>query len=200
MTLSLSRSVESRIYIAGPGNESRGRRTGLTPRRVFAIAVATLIAIAGLAYFGASFAAGTLVIQVRDSPISWQHLNVVFSDIRVHRANAGNASDWISLPLSSPKIDLVALGDLAKILALDRAPPGKYTQLRIVVDSVDGVLADGKPVTLIVPDHELKTVTPFNVTAGGATTVTLEFDLASSIHMASGTWIFRPVLGSIQVT
>ncbi len=158
-----------------------------------------LLLIAGIAYLG-SFASGTIYIYVRDAPTNWKHLTVVFSDIQVHRAAADNASDWISLPLFSPTIDFVALGNLTKLLALDRAAAGKYTQLRLVVDSVNGVLADGTPVTLIVPDGVLKTVLPFNVPGSGAVTVTLEFDLASSIQAAGGKWIFRPVLGSIQVS
>ena len=137
---------------------------------------------------------------MRDAPVQWEHLNVVFSDIRVHRADAGNQSGWTSLPLSTTEIDFMALGNLTKVLALDRAPAGKYTQIRIVVDSVDGVLADGTSVTLLVPDRELKTVTPSVLPGGGSTTVTLDFDLASSIHPANGMWIFRPVLGSIQIS
>src|SRR5213080_4007030 len=90
--------------------------------------------------------------------------------------------------------------NLTRLLALDRAPAGKYTQLRLVVNSVEGILSDGTPVTLIVPSGELKTTTPFDVPGSGAVRVTLDFDLASSIHAAGGQWIFRPVLGSIQIS
>jgi Domain of unknown function (DUF4382) len=161
--------------------------------------VTGLLVIAGLAYIG-SFAAGTISIYVRDAPVNWKQLNVVFSDIQIHRAAAGNDSDWTSLPLSSPTIDFVALGNLTKLLALDRAAAGKYTQLRLVVDSVSGILANGTHVTLTVPDHVLKTTLPFNIPGSGSVSVTLDFDLASSIHAADGQWIFRPVLGSIQVS
>src|SRR2546428_11371671 len=163
------------------------------------MAVVGLLLVAGLAYLGSS-ASGTLCIYVRDAPADGNHRTVTFPDIQVHRAAAGNASDWPSLPLSSPTIDFMALGNLTKLLALDRAAAGKYTQLRLVVDAVDGVLADGTPITLTVPDGVLKTVLPFTVPGNGAVSVTLDFDLASSIHAAGGTWIFRPVLGSIQVT
>jgi len=166
---------------------------------VFAMAVAGLLLIGGLAVLG-SVSSGTIYVYVRDAPAEWRQLNVVFSDIQVHRANAGNESGWIHLPLSSPTIDFVALGDLSKLLALDRAPAGKYTQLRLVVNSVDGILNDGTPVALIVPSGELKTTTPFDLPGSGAVTVTLDFDLASSIHSAGGKWIFRPVLGSIQIS
>ena len=171
----------------------------MRPRTVFAMAVTGLLFIAGLAFLG-SVTSGTVYVYVRDAPAEWRQLNVVFSDIQVHRANAGNESGWIHLPLSSPTIDFVALANLTRLLALDRAPAGKYTQLRLVVNSVDGILRDGTPVTLIVPSGELKTTTPFDVPGSGVVRVTLDFDLASSIHAAGGQWIFRPVLGSIQIS
>jgi len=176
-----------------------GEEDPTKPRTVFAIAVTGLLLIAGLAFLG-SVTSGTLSVYVRDAPAEWKQLNVVFSDIEVHRANAANDSGWIYLPLFLPNIDFVALGNLPKLLALDRAPAGKYTQLHLVVNSVDGVRNDGTHVTFLIPSGELKTTTPFDVPGSGAVSVTLEFDLASSIHPAGGAWIFRPVLGSIQIS
>ena len=88
-----------------------GEEDPTRPRTVFAMAVTGLLLIAGLAFLG-SVTSGTLSVYVRDAPAEWKQLNVVFSDIEVHRANAGNDSGWIHLPLSSPNIDFVALGNL----------------------------------------------------------------------------------------
>ena len=170
----------------------------MTPRRAFALAVAALLAIISVASLG-TYASGTIKIAVRATPLNWQHLSVVFSDIQVHRANAGNASGWTSLPLSTTQIDFVGLGNVTQLLSLDRATPGKYTQLRVAINSVEGVLPNGTHVTVTVPDGELMTVTPFDLAGGGSVTLTLNFDLASSIHGAGDKWIFRPVLGSVQI-
>ena len=166
-------------------------------RRSLALAVAGLLAIGGIAYLS-TLASGTITIEVWDAPFGWDRLTVVFSDIQVHRAGAENESGWSSLPLSTTEVDFMALGNLTRILALDRAPAGKYTQIRIVVNSVTGVM-NGTSVELIVPDHELKIITPFDLPGGGSITVTLDFDLASSIHAAGDKWIFRPVLGEIVI-
>jgi len=101
--------------------------------------------------------------------------------------------------LSTPQIDLVGLGSVTQLISLDRAPPGKDTQLRIVINSVTGVLADGTSVNVTVPDSELKTVTPFDLAGGGSVAITMNFDLASSVHGADDMWTFRPVLGSIEI-
>src|SRR5438046_5584020 len=66
----------------------------MRPRTVFAMAVAGLLLIGGIAFLG-SVSSGTLYVYVRDAPAEWRQLNVVFSDIQVHRANAGNDSGWI---------------------------------------------------------------------------------------------------------
>ncbi len=119
----------------------------------------------------------------------------------IHAANGTNESGWISLKVTSASIDFVALGNLTKVLALDEVAAGKYTQIRIVVTRVAGVTAGGVPVNMTIPDQGiLKTATPFTLPAGGSATITLEFDLADSIHLVGGDWFFKPVLGAIQVS
>src|SRR5256885_9740568 len=136
------------------------------------MAVVGLLLVAGIAYLG-SFASGTLYIYVRDAPADWKHLTVTFSDIQVHRAAAGNASGWTSLPLSSPTVDFVALGNLTKLLALDRAAAGKYTQLPLSSDAEGSVLAAPTPITLIAPPGALTTVPPLPIPGRGPPSVSL---------------------------
>jgi hypothetical protein len=165
-----------------------------------AFAIGSILILAGVATYFSSTAQGTLAVRIHDAPASWSHVTVTFSQIAIHRADGGNGSGWIQLNLSVTQIDFLAPGNLTRLLALDRVSPGTYTQLRIIVSSVQGVLASGAPVTMTVPDGVIKTTTPFTVRGGGTTTVTLDLDLAHSIHQANGQWMFRPVLGSIDVS
>jgi hypothetical protein len=163
------------------------------------VIVGLVLVSAGVAVYVASTASGTLVIRVRDAPADWAHVTVTFSQVSVHPASADNASGWIPLSLAETRIDFLALGNLTKLLALDRVASGMYTQIRIIVESVEGVPASGAPVMMSVPDGILKTATPFTLRGGGTTTVTLDLDLARSIQQANGVWIFTPVLGQIDV-
>lgn len=169
-------------------------------RVVLVVTLGLVMIVAGFASYLASTATGTLAIQMHDAPAAWSHVTVTFSQVAVHPANAANDSGWILLNLTETQIDFLALGNLSKLLALDRVAPGTYTQIRIIVTSVQGVLSDGAPVSMTVPDGIMKTTTPFTLRGGGTTTVTLDLDLARSIHEAYGIWIFAPVLGPVDVS
>ncbi len=169
-------------------------------RVLLVLALGVVLVVAGTLYYLAAPASGTLVIQVRDAPMDFSHLLVTFSEVRVHPANVENASRWLNLSLAATTIDFMNLANLTKVLALDRVAAGKYTQIRIVVTSASGTMMGGNSVPMTVPDGILKTDTPFDLKAGGVTTVTLDFDLAHSIHQAGGSWVFMPVLGSVVVS
>ena len=155
--------------------------------------------LAGALYYLSIPAVGTLTIEVRDAPTEFTRVIVTFSEVRIHRADAGNESGWLNLSLVTSTIDFMSLGNLTEVLALDRVPAGQYTQIRIVVSSASGTMIGGASVSMRVPDGILRTDTPFELKAGGATTVTLDFDLSHSIQQAGGSWTFIPVLGSVLV-
>jgi len=171
-----------------------------SPRVLLVLALGIVLVLVGTLYYLSVPASGTLVIQVRDAPTDFSHLLVTFSEVRVHPANAGNESQWLNLSLAVSTIDFMNLGNLTKVLALNKVPAGKYTQIRIVVTSASGTMMGGASVPMTVAGGILETNTPFDLKAGGVTTVTLDFDLAQSIHQASGSWVFMPVLGSVVVS
>jgi len=102
--------------------------------------------------------------------------------------------------MAATTVDLLNLKDVAEVLAIDRVPTGRYTQVRIVVAFVEGVFANGGTISLRIPDGTINIVTPFDVPFADTASLTIDFDLSQSIHEANGEWVFRPVLGSIVVS
>lgn len=145
---------------------------------------------------------GTLAVYVQDAPasVNWTHVWVTFSRIQAHEANATGETGWFNVTQQTGTVDLVALKTVSQLLGTAKLAAGMYTQLRIVVSSVTGVMENGTKVDFIVPSGELKTDGPFNVTVGQTTSLTLDIDLSRSIVHADSMWLFLPVLGSVQET
>ena len=170
------------------------------PRVIVALALGVLLLSGGSLYYLSLLSTGTLHIQVKDAPSTWLHLNITFDRIEIHRAGADNGSGWLSVSLTTRSIDFITLGNRTQVLAVDKLAAGTYSQLRIVVGQALGMTAAGARVTMVVPDQGiLKTETSFTLPGGGSATMTLDFDLARSVHDVQGEWFFQPVLGSVLV-
>jgi len=156
--------------------------------------------LAGTAYLAHFLSSGTLEVRVRDAPADWAHVNVTFTEVWIHRAGSAEDDGWTSLSMEPTTIDFIALGNLTQLLALDRVPAGRYTQIRIVISAAEGTLASGGAVALRIPDGILKTSTSFLVPGGGIAAATLDIDLERSLVPTSGGWTFTPVLGSVQIS
>ncbi len=162
------------------------------------VVVIVVVSAAG-AFLLVSQQKGKVSVYVKDAPVSatWAHVNVTFSMVQIHASNASGTSGWINLTISTSTIDLATLVNVSKLLASASVKPGNYTQIRLVVTNVTGVMVNGTKVNFTVPSGELKTTHPFNVTGGSTTKLTLDVDLSKSIVHADGKWIFKPVLGAI---
>jgi hypothetical protein len=167
---------------------------------VLVIGVAVIVALAALGAYlivNNSSKMGTVSIYVKDLPDEWSHVNVTFSEVKIHEASAGNESGWHTLKLQNQTIDLASLVNVSELLASGNVSVGKYTQIRLVVISVTGVMTNGTHVNFTVPSGELKTTHPFNVTEDQTQSFVLDIDLSQSIVHNSSGWTFTPVLGSI---
>jgi hypothetical protein len=160
------------------------------------IVIAAALGAAAIMSVPAS-ANGTVSIYVKDDPAMWSHINVTFSEVKVHSSDDNGS--WMTLSIKNGTLDLIALSNVSALLASGEIPAGNYTQIRLVVISVTGMMTNGTSVTFTVPSGELKTTHPFNVTAGATNRLTLEFDLDRSIvQTGNGEWKFTPVLGAVR--
>jgi hypothetical protein len=181
-----------------PGGFAMKRRIvffGLT------LAIAVFIPGCGGGDGGSSPSPGTISMNVTDAkpvlPVSdVESVTITFDEVRVHKSGGG----WTTLATATQpySIDLYLFSDGSKTQFV---PPvqlesGKYTQVRIGV--VDGTIRiNGKDYPLEIPSSNLKTDKnfEFDVPAGGAVDITVDFDLSQSIVLTgSGTYQLKPVL------
>jgi len=156
---------------------------------------------------------GTATFSVTDAkpllPENVTNLFVTFSEVWVHKPGGG----WRELDLvKSPyTIDLLQFqdGDTTELVPPTKLDFGKYTQVRIVVDSAmmtfeikddDGNVTGTDDRTVEVPSGNLKTDKnfDFDVSDGSAVHIVIHFDLSMSI-VVSGTesdpiYKLKPVL------
>ncbi|MBW2990682.1 DUF4382 domain-containing protein [Candidatus Woesearchaeota archaeon] len=108
----------------------------------------------------------------------------------------GNAG-WKTVIDESKTFDLIELRDVKELLGNTTLAAGKYTQIRILVSSVN-LEVDGEPATLKVPSNKIKLIKPFIISSGETTTLTLDFDAMKSVHQAGSKYIMKPTIKVIQ--
>ena len=153
---------------------------------------------------------GTLSLHLVDAPAAIEGvtaLDVVFEEVRVHRGDDADDSSggWTvvladSLPVSERSFDLLELvNGVFATLGEVELEAGRYTQIRIVLESAT-VTVDSTTHDLFVPSGAqsgLKLVGGFTVEADALNEVTLDFDVARSLHEAppgSGNYVLRPTI------
>lgn len=151
---------------------------------------------------------GTIEIRVTDAPPAEviEEIWVTVSSVAIHKANTeqGNEGNggWLPIDIregADNPFDLVALKDkgLEEILATDNVSAGKYTQIRMSIDSVkiklegSDDLQDAK-----LPSGKLKFVRPFDVVEGETTVLLFDFIADKSVNFTGkeGNIIFKPVI------
>ncbi len=158
---------------------------------------------------------GTLRMLLVDAPAQIQNVDsliVVFDRVLVHRneeADTSSADGWVTvlsdtLPAEERTFNLLELvnGVFATLGEVD-LEPGIYTQIRIMLESASLVI-DGESQDLFIPSGDrtgIKLVDSFTVDPAVITELTVDFDVARSLHEAppgSGNYILRPTIRLVQ--
>ena len=150
---------------------------------------------------------GVLEIQVSSRITEgFNAIVVAVSNLEVQQADAGEDEGWISLfedPSTSvstdPKtFDLIEAGRGEKVLGFNLLPIGKYSQVRMDVDSVEVTLqsAEGSATTKIaeLSGEKLKLVRKMTVEDQEKLFLTVDFDAGKSlVSTDGGDFRFEPV-------
>ena len=146
-------------------------------------------------------AAGILEIKVTDAPPEYDiaTIDITFSKVEVHKAGDGEGDGgWVEITIVDGQLDLLLLqaAALEALLATEEITAGKYTQLRIAIDTISVTLnGEGEPPEIVLPSGKLKFNHPFEITAEETTTILLDFDAAESlVTTGAGKLIFKPVV------
>lgn len=169
--------------------------------------ILTLLLVVGATAIGAgcdsnvSAKEGTIEVRVTDAPPEYDiaTIDIVFDFVAVHRVNGEDEGEWMTIQIVDGEFDLLQLQaeDLNGLLAQSTEDmTGRYTQLRIIIQSISVTLnGEGEVPEILLPSEELKFNRPFEVTEGETTILLLDFDAAESIvTTGAGKLIFKPVV------
>ena len=174
---------------------------------LLAVAGVTTVVVAALFVTGAFAGTGQLAIAVHDAPCpGCSQVWVTFTSVAVHESDL-TGSGWTTVNVSGATVDLLALNGsaFAKVIGVASLKAGHYEQVRLTVSHVAVVLVGGTNITAQIPAATSADVHgAFNVTSGATTTLSIDIDLATSLHLtgagAALNATFTPNLGSVVVT
>jgi hypothetical protein len=149
----------------------------------------------------ATFSSGTLSVEITDAkpvlPTGVAQVFVTIDEVSVH----SSGGQWVSLSMAQTPFTMDLLqftsGRTTQLVPPATLAPGKYTQLRLGVQSAMIVTDTGQQLPVTIASGDLKTDKNFNfdVTGGGAVTLTVDFDLSQSLVVTgSGSYKLKPVL------
>ncbi len=143
-------------------------------------------------------------VLISDAPSdNFTHINVTFSQVKIHKQGDDNDSGWILFDTENSTVDLIYLHEqnLSEALGVQNLSVGNYSKLWIVVDSATGVLTEtGENVTFDVPSGDLKIQQSFVIKEGN-TTIDVEIDLERSVLYVpqGGVYKLLPVISTVKV-
>lgn len=163
----------------------------------------------------------------KNGPQEVSALNLTFKKVEVHIAYQGGPGEipemtpgqkikptqviskkgekvnkWETLNIVTPvTVDFVQLAILKdfSILGITDLAAGKYTQIRMYVESASATLLDGTIVELQMHGHNniVKVVHPFTVEVGESTKLTLDIDAQRSVVKAGDNYFLKPVVSRL---
>lgn len=139
---------------------------------------------------------GRVVFGVTDdlvSPGTLRSLNITIKEVWVQSPTKG----WVLVSKTPRTFDLFQLHSLGatEFLADANLPVGNYNQVRLVVERVIAINADGTSQEAKLPSGDLKLIGDLEVIKGEISSVVFDFLVDKSLHITgNGKYIFAPVI------
>ena len=129
---------------------------------------------------------GTIIIYVTDAPPDEEvtSIMVTLSEVQVYKASAeqeqhsqDEADEWITIDISgNATFDLLQIKGIEQFLGSGELVATEYTQVRLVIDTIQVKVGSGELTEAALPSKELKIVQPFNIIADETTELVLDFE------------------------
>jgi hypothetical protein len=163
----------------------------------------------------------TLILAVKDAPKTTDigtitYLGLKISEVSVHRASANqtapesdeemtatesddsNTTGWTVVVDKPQTVDLMRLTNLSEVIGQKTMDAGKYTQIRLKIDS-GTITVNGTEHNLLVPSGVLKLNRGFTLQPNQTLTLTLDFNVEKSvIRTGSDQYKLKPVIAVIS--
>jgi hypothetical protein len=179
-------------------------------RQVLGIATLVLLCAcngSGSGSAGVNAGMGTVRIHLTDAPIDLstvQSVNVTHTGVTVvpgeNTSPTGMATETapISLMTFPATFDLLTLTNGATaLLASGEVPAGSYDRIRLAISDATLINKDGTMVPLKIDSNKVDVPNRFQVSAGGTSDMTLDFNAGASVQVnqtGAGQYILRPVV------
>ena len=166
---------------------------------------------------------GSLTVYVTDAPPRDEVTSIIVtvSEVQVHKAVAEQEQEqeqstgdnqtqeqeqqqtqqgegeWLSISLSdnATTFDLLEIKGIEQYLGASELDAGKYTQVRLIIDNIQVRLGEGELQDATLPSGELKIAHPFDIVAGEATAMVLDFDADKMVTVTGADKIIvKPVI------
>lgn len=150
---------------------------------IVAIVLAIVIIGSYIAYV--NLASGTLNIELTDPPAGWGVATQVYlnySDIEIHRADAGNESGWMVVVDQGGLINLTRTLDVNQTIGSENLQPGLYNLIRFKIDDALVTVGDQNFSALVPSDKLQIAITNGGINLNFAQTSTLLIELNITVH------------------
>lgn len=172
------------------------------------LTIIILITLIGAISFSGCLQTGTgmLILKITDKPgdLNITSAKINISQVKVHlSASGGNDTNatagWYTVVNESQIFDLITLqNNVTEILGSVNLSAGLYTQIRLYIEQAV-LTIDGDEYYCKIPSNTIKLITPFEISPGNTTTLTLDFDIWESVHeTGNNNYMFQPTIKIIQ--
>jgi len=145
---------------------------------------------------------GEIKIYLADTPTDFDAVNIVVSQVSVHKSDEDSVSGWTVICDTTQTYDLLELRNGAMTLFADhQLDPGHYTQIRLRITDGSNVVVDGSHYDLEIPSgyqSGVKINHQFQIQEDVIYELLLDFDAEKSIiKKGTGEYQMKPVIRAI---